>query len=70
MAHRLRLSAVAALLAILGAAATAAPVSNGLARTPPMGWSSWNQFGDDINEKVVVETVDASSPLRSSSWRG
>ena len=59
MAHRLRLSAVAALLAILGAAAPAAPVSNGLALTPPMGWSSWNQFGEAINEQVVVETVDA-----------
>ena len=25
---------------------------------PPMGWNSWNTFGPDINEKVVMETAD------------
>ena len=25
---------------------------------PPMGWNSWNTFGEDINEKVVMETAD------------
>ena len=30
-----------------------------LARTPPMGWNSWNTFGADICEKVVLETADA-----------
>lgn len=34
-------------------------LSNGLAKTPPMGWSSWNGFGVNINEKLVVETIDA-----------
>jgi alpha-galactosidase len=45
----------------MGAAAvkTPTPVSNGLALTPPMGWSSWNQFGDDINEAIVTQTIDA-----------
>lgn len=33
--------------------------SNGLAPTPPMGWNSWNQFGCNINEKIVRDTVDA-----------
>ena len=27
--------------------------------TPPMGWNSWNTFGSNINEKVVMETADA-----------
>jgi alpha-galactosidase len=36
-----------------------APKSNGLALTPPLGWSSWNNFGEDINEQLVVETIDA-----------
>ena len=26
---------------------------------PPMGWNSWNTFGADINEQVVMETADA-----------
>ncbi|MDD6262845.1 MAG: glycoside hydrolase family 27 protein [Clostridiales bacterium] len=25
---------------------------------PPMGWNSWNTFGENINEKVVMETAD------------
>jgi alpha-galactosidase len=31
-----------------------------LARTPPMGWNSWNWHGKkDINEQVIRETIDA-----------
>ena len=30
-----------------------------LARTPPMGWNSWNTFGGGINEAVVRETAEA-----------
>ena len=32
---------------------------DGLARTPPMGWNSWNRFGCDVNEKLIRETADA-----------
>lgn len=35
------------------------PLSNGLALTPPMGWSSWNQFGDLIDETLIKSTIDA-----------
>lgn len=31
----------------------------GLARTPPMGWNSWNRFGCDVDEKLIRETADA-----------
>nr|GMC71153.1 alpha-galactosidase-like [Ipomoea batatas] len=34
-------------------------ISNGLGRTPQMGWSSWNHFACNIEEKLVRETVDA-----------
>lgn len=27
--------------------------------TPPMGWNSWNTFGENINEKLILETADA-----------
>lgn len=30
-----------------------------LAKTPPMGWNSWNTFGPDINEDLIKETADA-----------
>lgn len=30
-----------------------------LAKTPPMGWNSWNTFGPNINEQIILETADA-----------
>ncbi len=26
---------------------------------PPMGWNSWNTFGENINEQLIMETADA-----------
>jgi len=31
----------------------------GLARTPQMGWNSWNKFAENINEQLIRETADA-----------
>jgi alpha-galactosidase len=48
-----------------------APVpANGLARTPPMGWNSWNHFGDKVDEQTVRETADAlvSSGLAAAGY--
>ena len=30
-----------------------------LAKTPPMGWNSWNTFAKDVNEEIVLGAVDA-----------
>jgi alpha-galactosidase len=32
---------------------------NGLAKTPPMGWNSWNKFGVRISDQIVREMADA-----------
>lgn len=32
---------------------------NGVALTPPMGWSSWNLFAHKINEDLIKEIADA-----------
>jgi len=70
----LPLCATAGLLAANAQAVTPAaaptPISNGLALTPPMGWSSWNQFGDRISEQLVLETMAAleSSGLRDAGY--
>jgi alpha-galactosidase len=37
----------------------AASQHDGLAMTPPMGWNSWNAFGENVNEEVVKQTADA-----------
>lgn len=34
-------------------------LANGLGKTPPMGWNSWNHFACQINEKMIRETADA-----------
>ena len=33
--------------------------SNGLAKTPPMGWNSWNKFRNQVSDKMIREMADA-----------
>ena len=44
--------------------------SDDLALTPPMGWNSWNTFGEDINEQLIIDTIDAlvSSGMRDAGY--
>src|SRR3954447_9678116 len=65
---RIVLAAVAAALVL---PAPAAALEDGLARTPPMGWSSWNRFGCGIDERTVRETADAlvASGMREAGYR-
>ena len=44
--------------------------SNGLAKTPPMGWSSWNSFSDRIDDATVRAMADAmvSSGMRDAGY--
>lgn len=30
-----------------------------IVKTPPMGWNTWNTFGENINEQLIMETADA-----------
>lgn len=39
--------------------AAALALDNGLAKTPPMGWRSWNCYHGDVNDTVIRATVDA-----------
>ncbi|SHF02828.1 glycoside hydrolase family 27 protein [Streptoalloteichus hindustanus] len=54
----------------LPAAAAAGVPAGVLARTPPMGWNSWNKFGCDVTEDVVRRTADAlvSSGMRDAGY--
>ena len=45
--------------ALLLGATRAAKVDNGLARTPPMGWNTWNHFGCNVSSQLVRESADA-----------
>jgi len=41
-----------------------------LAKTPPMGWNSWNKFGCDVSESLIREVADAmvSSGMRDAGY--
>ena len=44
-----------------------------IVRTPPMGFNTWNTFGEKISEDLIIETCDAmvEKGLRdASSSRG
>src|SRR5271154_1592802 len=51
------------LLVLVAPAAFLAPnlsaLDNGLAKTPPMGWNSWNKFGCKVREDLVRKAADA-----------
>lgn len=47
-------------------------LDNGLARTPPMGWNSWNKFAcKGLNEQVIRETADtiASNGMKDAGYQ-
>ncbi|MDT7777696.1 MAG: alpha-galactosidase, partial [Acidobacteriota bacterium] len=50
--------------------ARARSLDNGLARTPPMGWNSWNKFGCNVSEKLIEEMADAlvTSGMRDAGY--
>lgn len=42
----------------------------GLAKTPPMGWNTWNTFQTRMNEQLIKETADyfVSSGMRDAGY--
>jgi alpha-galactosidase len=46
-------------------------LDDGLARTPPMGWNTWNKFACNVSERLIKETADAivSSGMRDAGYR-
>ncbi len=53
--------ALVSALALLAIAAYRPParLDNGLARTPPMGWNSWNHFGCNVSAELIRGVADA-----------
>jgi alpha-galactosidase len=73
--RRLKTVLAAALLlvgtAVILPASGARALENGVARTPPMGWNSWNTFGCNINEALIRGMADAmvSSGMRELGYQ-
>src|SRR5439155_19342413 len=73
--HKHRWAALALALAATAITFTLRPpragaLDNGLARTPPMGWNSWNKFHCTITESIVRGNADAivSSGLAAAGY--
>jgi len=56
--RRFPLRPVLALILLVAAATGAWALDDGLARTPPMGWNSWNALRLNINEELVRQVAD------------
>ena len=75
MTRRSLLAIAACLLILAGlpsrSAAQARRLDDGLARTPPMGWNTWNKFACDVSEKLIQETADAmvASGMKDAGYR-
>jgi len=52
-------------------APSAVALDNGLAKTPPMGWNSWNKFGCNVSEQLIREAADAivSSGMKDAGYQ-
>jgi len=60
-----------AAIALLAAPDRSWALENGLARTPPMGWNSWNKFGCDVSEDLIKQAADAivSSGMKDAGYQ-
>lgn len=58
------------ILAIATIAGAAFALDNGLGIKPQMGWNSWNKFGCNINEDLIIRTIDeiVSSGLYAAGY--
>ncbi len=63
--------AVVAMLAVTMSAVAVRALENGVARTPPMGWNTWNTFGCNINETLIRQMADAlvSTGMRDLGYK-
>ncbi len=54
-----RVATVVVALGFLAANPRLQALDNGVARTPPMGWNSWNKFGCNVSEDLIRQIADA-----------
>jgi alpha-galactosidase len=64
------LGKIASCLAVLASTPVFA-LENGLAKTPPMGWNSWNKFACHVNEQLLRGMADAmvTSGLKGAGYQ-
>jgi alpha-galactosidase len=70
-AHMGRVALGIAVLSCLVAAGELRALDNGLARTPPMGWDSWNKFACNVSEDLIKQAANAmvSSGMKDAGYQ-
>ena len=65
------LTIVASVVTMTRTTRPAEALENGVARTPPMGWNTWNTFGCNINETLIRQMADAivANGMRELGYR-
>jgi alpha-galactosidase len=68
--RRFPFAAFLALALLVAPGRVASALDDGLARTPPMGWNSWNTFRLNIDENLVEQVADVmiESGLKGSGY--
>jgi alpha-galactosidase len=63
-------SGLAISLMVLSQFTSVAALENGLAKTPPMGWNSWNCFAGNIDETQIKQVADVmvTSGLKDAGY--
>ncbi len=60
-----------AALAFLASTTKLQALDNGLARTPPLGWNSWNKFACNVSEDLIKGAADSvvSSGMKDAGYQ-
>ncbi len=60
-----------AFVAFAGTATELRALDNGLARTPPLGWNSWNKFACNVSESLIKGAADSlvSSGMKDAGYQ-
>src|ERR1044071_7203647 len=69
--RRLKVMLAAVLLLVSATATPAWAWDNGVGRTPPMGWNSWNTFFCNISESLIRGMADSivSTGMRDAGYQ-
>jgi alpha-galactosidase len=59
----IRIPLALGILAVVGVSTAALAQGQGLARTPPMGWNSWNHFGCHVTDAIIREQAKAVATI-------
>jgi alpha-galactosidase len=67
----LRILLILGILAVFGASPLTFAQGRSLARTPPMGWNSWNHFGCHVSDAIIREQAKAmaTNGMKAAGYR-